>query len=136
MTQANLAQNEGGDATSANAEKGTRIVNYLCKAGTVCRPSANISMEVNGEVRMGQAESLNGPLDATVQAIAQIVPHDAVLESFRAKAKSFGSSSEAEVTVCLRSGKKRVKSVSTHTDTNFAFARAYVGALKQLRIID
>ena len=90
-------------------------------------------LEVDGEQRDAEAEG-DGPVDATFNAIKQLVPHTATLSLFQIHAVTEGTDAQAEVTVRLEENGKTVNGQAAETDTILASARAYVTALNKLLV--
>ncbi len=76
----------------------------------------------------------DGPVDATFNAIKQLVPHSAKLALFQIHAVTEGTDAQAEVTVRLEESGKTVNGQGAETDTILASARAYVAALNKLLV--
>jgi 2-isopropylmalate synthase len=75
----------------------------------------------------------NGPVDATFNAIAALVPHTAKLKLFQVSAVTQGTDAQAEVTVRLETPDGRiVNGNSSDIDTLVAAAHAYINALCKL----
>ncbi|MBB43446.1 MAG: 2-isopropylmalate synthase [Rhodospirillaceae bacterium] len=74
----------------------------------------------------------DGPVDATFNAIKEIVPHFANLQLYQVHAVTEGTDAQAEVSVRLEEKGKTVTGRGTDTDTLVASARAYVNALNKL----
>ncbi|HLT02880.1 MAG TPA: 2-isopropylmalate synthase [Geminicoccaceae bacterium] len=94
---------------------------------------AAITLEVGGERREATSQG-DGPVDATFNAIKQLVPHSATLALFQIHAVTEGTDAQAEVTVRLEEGGKTVNGQGAETDTILASARAYVAALNKLLV--
>ena len=94
---------------------------------------AAIALEIGGERREAQAQG-DGPVDATFNAIKQLVPHSATLALFQIHAVTEGTDAQAEVTVRLEENGKTVNGQAAETDTILASARAYVTALNKLLV--
>jgi 2-isopropylmalate synthase len=110
-----------------------RIVSLKIICGTEAPQTAELVLEVDGEVRRTMATG-DGPVDATFKAITELFPHDANLQFYQVHAVTQGSDAQAEVTVRLEEGGKTVNGQGADTDTMVASARAYVHALNKLLI--
>ena len=75
-----------------------------------------------------------GKVDATFNAIKNLVPHDARLQLYQVHAVTEGTDAQAEVTVRLEENGKTVNGQGADTDTMVASARAYVNALNKLMV--
>ena len=76
----------------------------------------------------------NGPVDATFNAIRQLVPHEATLELYQVHAVTEGTDAQAEVSVRLSEHGRVVTGRGADTDTMVSSARAYVTALNKLMV--
>jgi 2-isopropylmalate synthase len=74
----------------------------------------------------------NGPVDATFNAIKEMVPHTARLQLYQVHAVTEGTDAQAEVTVRLEENGKSVNGQGADPDTLVASARAYIHALNKL----
>ena len=90
-------------------------------------------IDVDGEILLTKAEG-DGPVDATFNAIKDLVPHDARLQLYQVNAVTEGTDAQAEVTVRLEENGKTVNGQGADTDTMVASARAYVNALNKLLV--
>ena len=110
-----------------------RIVSLKIICGTEAPQTAELVLEVDGEVRRTTATG-DGPVDATFKAITELFPHDVNLQFYQVHAVTQGSDAQAEVTVRLEEGGKTVNGQGADTDTMVASARAYIHALNKLLI--
>ena len=90
-------------------------------------------LDVDGVRQEASAEG-DGPVDATFNAIKQLVPHKAVLLLFQIHAVTEGTDAQAEVSVRLEENGKTVNAQAAETDTILAAARAYAAALNKLLV--
>ncbi|MEC7233510.1 MAG: alpha-isopropylmalate synthase regulatory domain-containing protein, partial [Pseudomonadota bacterium] len=95
--------------------------------------SADLELEINGEKHAVQS-TVDGPVDATFNAIKALFEHDAVLQLYQVHAVTEGTDAQAEVSVRLEENGKTVTGRGADTDTMVASARAYVSALNKLII--
>ena len=95
------------------------------------RPLPRITLDIRGELHTAESDG-NGPVDATFNAIKQLVPHNAILALFQIHAVTEGTDAQAEVTVRLEENGKTVTGQAAEADTILASARAYVSALNKL----
>ena len=77
------------------ADQGGRIWRSRC--GSRPKSLARIVLEIDGAERAAEAEG-SGPVDATFNAIQQLVPHTATLSLFQIHAVTEGTDAQAEVT--------------------------------------
>ena len=77
---------------------------------------------------------MSGPVDATLNAIKALVPHDAVLELYQVHAVTEGTDAQAEVSVRLSENGKTVTAKGADPDTLVASAKEYFCALNRLLV--
>jgi 2-isopropylmalate synthase len=100
-------------------------------AGSKGPQSAELELDVDGTHRTAKTTG-NGPVDATFNAIKEIVPHAARLQLYQVHAVTEGTDAQAEVTVRLEENGKSVNGQGADPDTLVASARAYIHALNKL----
>jgi 2-isopropylmalate synthase len=108
-----------------------RFVSLQVIAGSKGPQSAELELEIDG-VRHAAKTTGNGPVDATFNAIKQMVPHTARLQLYQVHAVTEGTDAQAEVTVRLEENGKSVNGQGSDPDTLVASARAYLHALNKL----
>lgn len=77
----------------------------------------------------------NGPVDATFNAIKELVPQKAKLLLYQVSAITAGTDAQGEVNVRLDAEGTIVNGHGAHTDTMVASALAYINALNKLRVL-
>jgi len=102
-------------------------------AGTMGPQTATLTLNICGQAKTVQSTG-NGPVDATFNAIKQLVPHEARLDLYQVHAVTEGTDAQAEVSVRLEEGGRMVTGRSADPDTLVASARAYVAALSKLMV--
>jgi len=100
-------------------------------AGSKGPQSAELELEIDGAHRLAKTTG-NGPVDATFNAIKEMVPHTARLQLYQVHAVTEGTDAQAEVTVRLEENGKTVNGQGSDPDTLVASARAYIHALNKL----
>jgi 2-isopropylmalate synthase len=110
-----------------------KVVELDVQCGSRPKALARVALDIDGSRRDAQAEGY-GPVDATFNAIQQLVPHQATLSLFQIHAVTEGTDAQAEVTVRLEESGKTVNGQAAETDTILASARAYVTALNKLLV--
>ena len=100
-------------------------------AGSKGPQSAELELVVDGVTKQAKTTG-NGPVDATFNAIRQLVPHTARLLLYQVHAVTEGTDAQAEVTVRLEEEGKSVVGQGADPDTLVASARAYIHALNKL----
>jgi 2-isopropylmalate synthase len=100
-------------------------------AGSKGPQSAELELVVDGVTKQAKTTG-NGPVDATFNAIRELVPHTARLLLYQVHAVTEGTDAQAEVTVRLEEDGKSVVGQGADPDTLVASARAYIHALNKL----
>ena len=95
--------------------------------------TAELELDIEGDRRSVKATG-DGPVDATFNAIRELVPHGARLQLYQVHAVTEGTDAQAGVTVRLEEDGKTVMGQGADTDTLVASARAYVNALNKLLV--
>ena len=115
------------------ANDSIKFKSLLVVCGSKGPQTAELEINVDGEILFNKAEG-DGPVDATFNAIKNLVPHDARLQLYQVHAVTEGTDAQAEVTVRLEENGKTVNGQGADTDTMVASARAYVNALNKLMV--
>jgi 2-isopropylmalate synthase len=121
------------DDNVAHMHERMKVTGLTVIAGTMGPQTATLTLEIDGVPQTVQATG-NGPVDATFNAIKQLVPHDARLDLYQVHAVTEGTDAQAEVSVRLEEGGRLVTGRGAETDTMVASARAYVSALNKLLV--
>jgi 2-isopropylmalate synthase len=108
-----------------------KFVSLQVIAGSKGPQSAELELEIDGERHTAKTTG-NGPVDATFNAIKEMVPHTARLQLYQVHAVTEGTDAQAEVTVRLEENGKSVNGQGADPDTLVASARAYIHALNKL----
>jgi 2-isopropylmalate synthase len=120
------------DENLATSEDRVRVLNLLVVAGTNGPQSAVLTLDIDGQHHTRQSTG-NGPVDATFNAIHQMIPHQAKLELYQVHAVTEGTDAQAEVSVRLADDDGRlVTGRAADPDTLVASAKAYIAALNKL----
>jgi len=121
------------DEHIASGQDRVKVVALTVIAGTMGPQSATLTLDVEGTHRTVQATG-NGPVDATFNAIQQIMPHNAKLALYQVHAVTEGTDAQAEVSVRLEDAEtgKSVTGRAADPDTLVASAKAYIAALNKL----
>ena len=101
--------------------------------GSVGPQTAELVLDVDGE-KISYKSTGDGPVDATFNALKELVPHTAVLQLYQVHAVTEGTDAQAEVTVRLGEEGKTVNGLGADTDTLVASAKAYINALNKLMV--
>jgi len=121
------------DEEIAHMHDRTKVVALTVIAGTLGPQTATLTLDVEGEHHTVQATG-NGPVDATFNAIKQIIPHQGSLQLYQVHAVTQGTDAQAEVSVRLEEDGRTVTGRGADTDTMVASARAYVAAVNKLKL--
>jgi 2-isopropylmalate synthase len=118
------------DTVQHEAER-IKFIALQVVAGSKGPQTAELELEIDGVAKFARTEG-NGPVDATFNAIRQLVPHTARLQLYQVHAVTAGTDAQAEVTVRLDEDGKTVNGQGADPDTLVASARAYIHALNKL----
>jgi 2-isopropylmalate synthase len=121
------------DDEIATAAARLRFISLEIYAGSKGPQRATLEMEVDGELKQVTATG-NGPVDATFNAIKEIMPHEAVLVLYQVHAVTKGTDAQAEVSVRLEENGRTVMGQGADPDTLVSSARAYINALTKLLV--
>jgi 2-isopropylmalate synthase len=110
-----------------------QFVSLMVVCGSRGPQTAELELDVDGERKSTKATG-DGPVDATFNAIKEIVPHSARLQLYQVHAVTAGTDAQAEVIVRLEENGKTVNGQGADTDTLVASARAYVNGLNKLLV--
>jgi 2-isopropylmalate synthase len=110
-----------------------KFESLLVVCGSRGPQTAELELDVEGDRRSVKASG-DGPVDATFNAIRELVPHSATLQLYQVHAVTEGTDAQAGVTVRLEEDGKTVMGQGADTDTLVASARAYVNALNKLMV--
>ena len=108
-----------------------RLVSINTKSGTDTQPSADVSIEVSGEV-VTKTGTGDGPVDAVYKAIADITKTRSKLLKYSVNAITGGTDAQGEVSVRLEEDGHVVIGQGADTDIIVASAKAYINALNRL----
>lgn len=120
------------EAGVSAADETIKVIGMTVIAGTSGVNKAIVTLDVDGSHATMEARG-DGPIDATFNAVKELVPHEAVLSLYQVSAVTEGTDAQAEVSVRLEERGKTVTGRSSDTDTIVASAKAYVSALNKLR---
>ena len=108
-----------------------RLVSMRAHSETGTLPTAWVKLSVGGKEQQAEAQR-GGPVDATFQAIEQIVHSGTELLLYSVNNITSGTDAQGEVTVRLAKGGRVVNGLGADTDIVVASARAYLNALNKL----
>jgi len=110
-----------------------KLVSLQVKCGTKGPQSAEVELDIDGEIRSASSEG-DGPVDAIFKCIKALCGQSARLRLFQINAVTHGTDAQAEVTVRLEEDGKTVNGQGADTDTLVAAARAYIHAHNKLLV--
>ncbi|MEQ1532238.1 MAG: 2-isopropylmalate synthase [Sideroxydans sp.] len=122
-----LVGNEG----DAQVSDYFRLVSMRAHSETGVLPKAQVTLSVGGKEHQAEAQR-GGPVDATFQAIEQIVKSGSELLLYSVNNITSGTDAQGEVTVRLSKGGRVVNGLGADTDIVVASAMAYLNALNKL----
>ena len=108
-----------------------KFLRVIC--GTEAPQSADLILSIDGKEHRVTAQG-DGPVDATFNAVKQLVPHHAHLELYQVHAVTGGTDAQATVSVRLEEDGKIATGQASDTDTVVASAKAYVNAVNRLMV--
>jgi 2-isopropylmalate synthase len=108
-----------------------RLVSMRAHSETGTLPKAQVTLNVGGKEQQAEAQR-GGPVDATFQAIEQIVHSGTELLLYSVNNITSGTDAQGEVTVRLAKGGRVVNGLGADTDIVVASAKAYLNALNKL----
>lgn len=108
-----------------------RYLAMECHSQTGTKPSARLSMSVDGKEHSVEAEG-DGPVDAAFKAIEELVNSGTRLKLYSVNAITQGTDSQGEVTVRLEQDNVIVNGNGADTDIIVASVKAYLNALNLL----
>jgi 2-isopropylmalate synthase len=108
-----------------------RLVSMRAHSETGTLPTAQVTLSVGGKEQQAEAQR-GGPVDATFQAIEQIVHSGTELLLYSVNNITSGTDAQGEVTVRLAKGGRVVNGLGADTDIVVASAKAYLNALNKL----
>ena len=121
------------DDEVVRANDAIKFVSLMVVCGSRGPQTAELELEIEGEHKSTTATG-DGPVDATFNAIKELVPHTGRLQLYQVHAVTAGTDAQAEVTVRLEEKGKTVNGQGADTDTLVASARAYLNALNKLLV--
>lgn len=108
-----------------------KLVSFVVNSGNIINPTANIVLEKHGEHFTGLSSG-DGPIDAALLALEQIVGCHYELDDFQIQAVTEGREAMGEALIKLRADGKLYSGRGISTDIIGATIRAYVNALNKI----
>ncbi|MGK0289181.1 MAG: 2-isopropylmalate synthase [bacterium] len=113
-------------------KKKYELLSLNASSGTGMIPTATVLMKVDGEERSLQASFGDGPVDAALNTIKEIVGLPVKLTSYIVSAITGGTDAQGKVSIGMEFGQFRVIGRGSHTDIVLASAKAFVDGLNRL----
>ncbi|UYQ91529.1 2-isopropylmalate synthase [Chitinophaga horti] len=121
-----------GDGQDKNYdEKAIKVTLLQVVCGDPLRPMATVKLKINGEEREASAAG-NGPVNATINAIHEIIKDDILLDEFSIQSMHGGSEDVSKVNMHVKHAGKSYYGFGTSTDIVNASVHAYVDALNKI----
>ncbi len=108
-----------------------KLKSYVINNGNIITATAHIELEKDGEVLQGFSIG-DGPIDAAMRAIEQILGHHYELDDFRIQSVTEGHEAVGSGIIKLRSGGKLYSGKGVSTDIIGASINAYINALNKI----
>lgn len=108
-----------------------RLVSYVVNSGNIISPTANIVVEKQGKAYTGLSTG-DGPIDAALLALEQIVGHHYELDDFQIQSVTEGREAMGEALIKLRADGRLFSGRGISTDIIGATIRAYLNALNKI----
>ena len=108
-----------------------KFVSLRLACGSEEPPQADLVLDIDGE-QVSASTTGDGPVDATFNAIKQLIPIQPRLQLYQVHAVTAGTDAQAEVTVRLEQDGRTTNGQGADTDTMVASARAYLAAVNRL----
>ncbi len=94
---------------------------------------AEVALNIGEEVKKGSSIG-NGPVDAVIKSIKQLIPHEVILDEFLIQAMTKGSDDTCKVHMRLMHEGKPYHGFGSETDIVLASAKAFLDALNKLPV--
>lgn len=108
-----------------------RLISYVINCGNVLSPTAQIILEKGSRQLAGFCMG-DGPIDAAMKTIEQIIGHHYELDDFQLQSVTQGREAMAQALVKLRAGGSVYSGNGLSTDVIGASIRAYLSALNKI----
>lgn len=120
-----------GAAGNYNDDKGIKVTLLQVVCGDPLRPMATVKLRIKGEEKEASAAG-NGPVNATINAIHNIIKDDITIDEFSVQAMRGGSEDVSKVNMHVRFEGKSYYGFGYSTDIVNASVHAYVDALNKI----
>lgn len=106
-------------------------ITYTGKEGEEAK--AEITLSIGEKMKSGSGKG-NGPVDAVIKSIKQLIPHEVILDEFLIQAMTKGSDDVCKVHMRIMHDSKPYHGFASETDIVLASAKAFVDALNKLPV--
>lgn len=131
MTMAGIDTNAQQLPGIRKSKSVAKIVNLVVMSGTVPEQQANLTLDINDKHETTQGVSKKGPFDAIANAVHTLLGRKAQLLRYKGFSNAEGTDAEGTVKIWVSIDGNQVTSTAKSTDTNLAFARAYLGVFNR-----
>ncbi|HKM93776.1 MAG TPA: 2-isopropylmalate synthase [Prolixibacteraceae bacterium] len=100
-------------------------------SGKSLEPMASLRLEIGGE-KFNATSSGNGPVDAAINAVKQIITRHVTLEEFLIQAINKGSDDYGKVHMTISHGERNYNGFGAHTDIITASVEAFLDAINKI----
>lgn len=119
----------------ATGEEKYELLSVNVTSGTETIPTATVVMKIDGEERPANACLGDGPVDAALNTVREIVGIPCVLTAFVVKSITGGTDAQGVVSITIEWEGYKATGRGSHTDIVIASAGAFVNALNRLVIL-
>ena len=109
-----------------------KLENLQVVTGKNLVPMATIALDISGE-KFTATASGNGPVDAAIKAVKQIITRNVILEEFLIQAINHGSDDVGKVHMQVKHDDHMYYGFSAHTDIIMASVEAFLDALNKIK---
>lgn len=131
ISDADLQQLMGDGDERTYSDQAIKLTLLQVVCGEPLRPMATVRLRINGEEREASAAG-NGPVNATVNAIHEIIKDDIDLDEFSIQAMHGGSEDVSKVNMRVKHNGQSFYGFGYSTDIVSASVNAYVDALNKI----
>ena len=131
INDADLLQLMGDGDEKNYADQAIKVTLLQVVCGDPLRPMATVKLKVNGEEREASSAG-NGPVNATINAIHQIIKDDIDIDEFSIQAMHGGSEDVSKVNMRVKHNGQSYYGFGYSTDIVNASVHAYVDALNKI----
>jgi 2-isopropylmalate synthase len=119
----------------STGEQKYELLSVNVTSGTEITPTATVVMKIDDELKPANACLGDGPVDAALNSIREIVGIPCVLTAFVVKAITGGTDAQGVVSISIEWEGIKATGRGSHTDIVIASAYAFVNALNRLDLL-